>query len=163
MFGRLPGQSVEPLFSPALWSCIFSGPDSEWLKFSGGVEVLGHRHANQFETLWLRCQFNLFGELGEKTCTQVWGDEPVAYWLGALDLLFVQRASDGKEVSLIKSELLIHWDKQSYDAHVADGIRLIQLLELAPAASQLRIVVRDRRSGKLGSVSVSLDRIHLPH
>jgi len=74
-----------------------------------------------------------------------------AYWLGALDLLFVQRASDGKELSLIKSELPIHWEKRSYDTHLADGIRLIQLLNIVPAASQLRIVVRDRRSGKLKS------------
>ena len=85
-----------------------------------------------------------------------------AYWLGALDLLFVQRASDGKEVSVIKSEMPIRWDRQSYDAHLADGIRLIKLLDVVPAATQLRIVVRDQRSGKLGSLSLPLDRIHLP-
>ena len=66
------------------------------------------------------------------------------------------------EVSVIKSELPIRWDRQSYDAHLADGIRLIKLLDVMPAATQLRIVVRDRLSGKLGSLGIPLDRIHPP-
>jgi VWFA-related protein len=79
-----------------------------------------------------------------------------AHWLGALDLLFVQRASDSTELSVIKAELPIRWDQPSYESHAQDGIRVNRLLDLLPAATQLRIVVRDRRSGKLGSLNIPL-------
>jgi len=38
----------------------------------------------------------------------------------------------------------------------------VKLLDVVPAATQLRIVVRDRRSGKLGSLGIPLDRILRP-
>ena len=75
---------------------------------------------------------------------------------GSLDLLFVQRAADGTELSVIKSELPIFWDQQAYESHVAEGIRLTKLLDLVPGATRLRIVVRDRRSGKIGSLNIPL-------
>ncbi len=77
-------------------------------------------------------------------------------WVGALDFLFSQRDVEGKVLSNISLNLGLHLPSESHSQLEKEGITFSRTLEVVPTAFLLRVVVRDARSGSIGTVSVPL-------
>ncbi|HLK65681.1 MAG TPA: VWA domain-containing protein [Bryobacteraceae bacterium] len=78
-------------------------------------------------------------------------------WTGALDLVFAQRAADGSDLGLTTTPLGLSLDQQRYELIFRDGLSITKMLDVAPHAVELRVVVFDRGSGKVGSLTVPLN------
>ena len=77
-------------------------------------------------------------------------------WVGALDFLFSQRDVEGKVLSNIALNLGMNLPAESHSQLEKEGITFSRTLEVVPTAFLLRVVVRDARSGSIGTVSVPL-------
>ena len=77
-------------------------------------------------------------------------------WAGALDFLFSQRDVEGKVLSNISLNLGLHLPTESHNQLEKEGITFSRTIEVVPTAFLLRVVVRDARSGSIGTVSVPL-------
>jgi len=80
-------------------------------------------------------------------------------WLGTLDALFVQLGPDGRNLAGVTHTLSLRLARDAYQRTLKQGTILVKPLEMAPGASQLRVVVRDARSGNLGSVNIPLRQV----
>jgi VWFA-related protein len=80
-------------------------------------------------------------------------------WVGSLELVFLQRAADGKVLDGTSKTLFLNLKGETYRKLRQDGLVLERSEKLAPGAVELRIVVRDAPSGSMGSVSVPLSRV----
>jgi hypothetical protein len=78
-------------------------------------------------------------------------------WSGALDVLIVQQSAEGRDVNVFKSDYPLHFTQPEFEKALQGGIRLVKTLEMDPAAVRLRVAVRDRASGKLGTLSLPFD------
>ncbi len=79
-------------------------------------------------------------------------------WVGSLDILFVQRSAEGRDLGGVSQTLNMRLQRPRYEAIMRDGLILIRDLEIAIGADQLRVVVRDASSGALGSLSIPLNQ-----
>lgn len=79
-------------------------------------------------------------------------------WVGALDLLFVQPDTQGLDLRGQAADLELSLKQESYQEIQRQGLTLSQRVKLEPDAHQLRVVVRDRTSGALGSVVIPLSQ-----
>jgi hypothetical protein len=75
-------------------------------------------------------------------------------WSGALALVYEQRSADGKDMGRISETLDLKYDEEHRAKLPADGIAYKKLVRPAPDAAQIRVVVYDRGSGRVGSVVV---------
>ena len=80
-------------------------------------------------------------------------------WVGAVDLLFVQIAADGRQITGEAKTFNMRLQRQTYDSIMKDGLVLTRTLPLADGAAQVRVVTRDATSGALGSVTIPLDKL----
>src|SRR2546427_13100108 len=80
-------------------------------------------------------------------------------WVGAVDVLFVQRGTDGKELAGELKTLNLNLVRETYDEIMKKGLGLTRNLPLAPGAAQLRVVVRDVSSGSIGSLTIPLTKL----
>jgi len=80
-------------------------------------------------------------------------------WVGAVDLLFVQIAADGRQITGEAKTFNMRLQRQTYDSILQDGLVLTRTLPLADGAAQVRVVTRDATSGALGSVTIPLDKL----
>ncbi len=80
-------------------------------------------------------------------------------WAGAVDVLFVQRGTDGKELAGELKTLNLNLVRETYDEIMKKGLGLTRSLPLAPGAAQLRVVVRDVSSGSIGSLTIPLTKL----
>src|SRR5712691_5307574 len=80
-------------------------------------------------------------------------------WAGAVDVLFVQRGTDGKELAGELKTLNLNLVRETYDEIMKKGLGLTRNLPLAPGAAQLRVVVRDVSSGSIGSLTIPLTKL----
>src|SRR6266849_3195473 len=80
-------------------------------------------------------------------------------WVGAVDLLFVQIAADGRQITGEAKTFNMRLLRQTYDSILKDGLVLTRTLPLADGAAQVRVVTRDATSGALGSVTIPLDKL----
>ncbi len=80
-------------------------------------------------------------------------------WAGAVDVLFVQRGADGKELAGELKTLNLNLVRETYDEIMKKGLGLTRSLPLAPGAAQLRVVVRDVSSGSIGSLTIPLTKL----
>lgn len=80
-------------------------------------------------------------------------------WVGAVDLLFVQIAADGRQITGEAKTFNMRLLRQTYDSILKDGLVLTRTLRLADGAAQVRVVTRDATSGALGSVTIPLDKL----
>ncbi len=78
-------------------------------------------------------------------------------WSGTLDLLFVEQDAQGKDLSVIKSIFPMQLTQASFEDILRQGLRLTKYLDVIPSAVRLRIAVRDRPSGRLGSITIPLN------
>jgi len=82
-------------------------------------------------------------------------------WVGTLDLLFVQQAPDGRSLRAVRDTLTLRLTRDTYERALREGAVLVKVLDVLPAAAQLRLVVRDPASGNLGAVSIPTGRVKL--
>lgn len=73
---------------------------------------------------------------------------------GGLDLLFLQKDSAGKFLAAEKQHLDVNFTRREYDSLAKAGLILQRRLAIDPAATEIRILVRDAASGALGSVTI---------
>lgn len=81
-------------------------------------------------------------------------------WMGALDLFFVQQNQEGQSptpplVDGIKLQLT----PESRDKVFKSGVILGKAIEIVPTSTKLRVVVRDRPSGLVGSLNINLAKV----
>jgi VWFA-related protein len=80
-------------------------------------------------------------------------------WAGAVDVLFVQRGTDGKELAVELKTLSLNLARETYAEVMKKGLGLTRNLPPAPGAAQLRVVVRDVGSGSIGSLTIPLTKL----
>src|SRR6185295_14844625 len=80
-------------------------------------------------------------------------------WQGRLDVLFVQRDDQGKEYGGVDDGVELNLTEDTHQKLIANDLAYHRVLERAPAAKILRIVVRDAASGAMGSVTVPLNKV----
>lgn len=80
------------------------------------------------------------------------------HWAGTFDLVVSQRAQDGRDLGTTAEAARMNLEQSSYEAFKTDGLTFHKLLELVEGASQIRLVVVDRASGRLGSLSLPVKR-----
>ena len=77
-------------------------------------------------------------------------------WVGALDFLFSQRNVEGQVLSSNSQNLGMTLPTETHEQLEKEGITFTRTLEIDPNANLLRVVVRDARSGSIGTVTVPL-------
>jgi VWFA-related protein len=75
-------------------------------------------------------------------------------WIAALDLVFAQRSNEGADLGLKTTPLGLSLDKAHYDQVLQEGLSITKNVEVAASAVEVRVVVVDRASGKMGSLIV---------
>jgi VWFA-related protein len=77
-------------------------------------------------------------------------------WVGNLAVVYDERGADGKDLGRISETLNMQYDEEHRQKLLSDGIAFNKLVRPSPQASQLRIVIYDRNSGRVGSLAVKL-------
>jgi VWFA-related protein len=80
-------------------------------------------------------------------------------WVGELDVTYVQRNSEGKQLAAETQQVNMHLTRETYQRVLKDGLVLDRNLPVAAGATQLRVVARDGTRGSVGSVSIPLDKL----
>jgi len=78
-------------------------------------------------------------------------------WVGTIDALFVMQAAADAPVTVTRQTANLSLTTQTYEESLKAGVRLAQDLDAAQCRYQLKVVVRDAATGRLGSVSARLD------
>jgi VWFA-related protein len=77
---------------------------------------------------------------------------------GVVDFVFVQRDAVGKQLNGDQKHAEFNMELQKYEAMLSTGFLITNHVTLLPAATQIKIVVRDARSGVVGSVTAPLQQ-----
>jgi VWFA-related protein len=80
-------------------------------------------------------------------------------WVGEVDLTYVQRNPEGKQLASETRQIRMHMNRQTYEMVRRNGLVLERDLPVVAGATQLRIIAQDATSGSIGSVSVPLDKL----
>jgi VWFA-related protein len=73
---------------------------------------------------------------------------------GAVDLFFLQRDAAGKRVAAEEQHLELNIEEKQYEYLSKVAMVLDRHVTIAPQSTELRVVLRDARSGSLGSVTL---------
>ncbi len=73
---------------------------------------------------------------------------------GKLEILFVEQSAPDKPPTIVGDAMDVNLKKDTYQAALQHGLMMAKDLELADAAFQLKVAVRDANSGAIGSVIV---------
>jgi len=79
-------------------------------------------------------------------------------WSGVLALVYDQRAANDRDLGRISETLNIQYDDAHFQALPQDGIGYSKLVRPSPEAAKIRVLLYDRRSGRLGSLTLPLAR-----
>jgi VWFA-related protein len=71
----------------------------------------------------------------------------------SVDLVLVQRASDGSRLNVITQAFALNYTPERYQEVLTNSITWEKTIDLAPQANTIRVVVFDRNSSGVGSVS----------
>jgi VWFA-related protein len=77
---------------------------------------------------------------------------------GGLDLLFLQRNSEGGFLAAEKQHFDVNFSRKEYDFLAKAGLVLQRRVDVDPASSEIRVLVRDAGSGALGSVTIPMKK-----
>jgi hypothetical protein len=77
---------------------------------------------------------------------------------GSAQMLFVQRSADGKELDRTSRDLALNFDEARYQAVLKQGLETAVALEPKPGAADVKVVVLDRVSNALGSLTIPAPR-----
>jgi hypothetical protein len=75
-----------------------------------------------------------------------------------IDVELVQQAGNGRTLGGVKDTLLYGLVPDSYERAPSDGLFLDEKLTVLPAASRVRVLMRDVFTGAVGSVSIRVRR-----
>lgn len=75
-----------------------------------------------------------------------------------VDVELVQQAGDGRTLGGVKDTLIYALLPASYDRALSDGLFFAEKLTVIPRASRVRVLVRDAKTGAVGSVSIRVRR-----
>jgi VWFA-related protein len=79
-------------------------------------------------------------------------------WTAALALRYLQRSADGRDLGRISETLNLRYDDEHFQALSKEGVAYGKIVRPSPEAATLRILVVDRNSGRLGSLTLPLGR-----
>lgn len=82
-------------------------------------------------------------------------------WTGEVDVFLVERDQRGKEFGRVNDTIAMRLKQATYEQMLKTGAPYQHAVTLSPNANVLRVVVRDARSGDLGSLTIptaALDR-----
>jgi len=79
-------------------------------------------------------------------------------WIGSVEIIWLQFASDGKPVSARKQLVALHLSPEEYQESRGSAVQVTKNVALKNEATKLRIVVRDIGTGSIGSVDVPLQK-----
>lgn len=77
-------------------------------------------------------------------------------WVGALELVWVQVASDGKVLNVESQALSMNLKKDRYDEIQKRGLILTKVIQPIENASHLRFIVVDHATGNVGSLQIPI-------
>jgi len=77
-------------------------------------------------------------------------------WAGAVDYLIAQRSADGRFLTRTAKGVALNFDEQQVRQLRTDGVTISDTVEPVAGAAEIRVVLLDRTSGKIGSVTVPL-------
>ena len=80
-------------------------------------------------------------------------------WAGKLDFLFVQKDAKGRQFNGRDDTLELRLTEPRFKSFNQDGMAYRQIVDRAPQATEIRIVVRDAASGAMGSVTVPFTQL----
>lgn len=83
-------------------------------------------------------------------------DQKGGKWTGAVDYVIAQRGADGSFLNREPKGIALNFDQDQYRAVLTQGLNFTNTIQPQPGAVQLRIVLLDRGSGKIGSVNIPL-------
>jgi len=89
-------------------------------------------------------------------------EEKEGLWRGNIELLFFQMGQDGKTLDGETKLLTLNLDEPKYKSLQENGLFIVRHLPILPAANTVRIVVRDRGSSALGTVTVPVNQWFSP-
>ena len=78
---------------------------------------------------------------------------------GGLDLVFLQRDSNGKILAAEKQHVDVEFSQQEYESLSKTGLVLQRRLTIDPSSTEIRVLTRDEGSGSVGSVTVPLSKV----
>ena len=73
-------------------------------------------------------------------------------WTGELEFIFTPRSADGKDRGTIRQAVALKLNKAQYDTVMQQGLSLTKTLEPTGDVAELRAVVSDRVTGRVGSL-----------
>jgi VWFA-related protein len=79
-----------------------------------------------------------------------------ARWNGQIEVNMVGRDNAGNTYDPLSQTLGLNLRQESYEKMLKDGLPYGKSLQLDPRASSLRVIVRDRNGGNLGTVTIPL-------
>ena len=80
-------------------------------------------------------------------------------WTAGVRLVFVQIDAAGKRLSQLDQDLSMKLSETKHALAATEGLRFTTPVAMRGSAAQLRVLLQDRASGAVGSVTMELDRI----
>ncbi len=77
---------------------------------------------------------------------------------GTVEVVIVERDANGAELSRVQRALAFDIEGQKYDAFLKAGLRVTFDLNSNPSLAEVKVVVLDRTSGRIGSLTVPVQR-----
>jgi len=87
-------------------------------------------------------------------------EQKESHWIGAVDVLLIQQDKTGKIIDSSLQTLNLDLDKTNYDAVLKTGVPLGKYLRPKEGLLNVRAIVLDRASGKVGSLIVPVSQVH---
>ena len=78
------------------------------------------------------------------------------HWAGELDFLIIQRSADGAALDQLSRSVSMNQDTAKHEAFLKEGVHATLTLEPKPGLSEIKLVVLDRNSTRVGSLSVPI-------
>jgi VWFA-related protein len=83
-------------------------------------------------------------------------------WTATLETAFVQRGSDGEVLSAVEDTVQMNLPDQRYQKALQDGLSYTKQVAVDPNAADVRVILLDAGTGKLGAVTVPLAKYFAP-
>ncbi len=77
-------------------------------------------------------------------------------WTGALEIMLSQQSAEGRNLRTTEFLLPLRVDKQTFEGSFRRGVGIAKEIDIVPRAARLRIAVRDRPSGRIGTLTIPL-------
>jgi len=123
---------------------IWSPLEATGIRFLGNLETVSQpKPGVKISLLIDRDQISLPAENGRRS--------------GVIDVVFVQQSVAGDELLKIEQKVPININQAQYDA-LSQGLLLERTLDPVANAVQIRVVLCDRTTGQLGSLTIPLKR-----